>query len=222
MVEDRKENGECDDRAEENPLPYLDIVAFVVEESASAQYDSEKEEQDGLSHSSVLDGPEDVGRKSVSDTGDGDFEYASFRHGRPDRSIACLAAQIHYRSAWVNKAKNQIHKFYRLHEHQYYKCPYQLVARSDQWYDDDSAYSVYEQDVTVIEHQIEYSEKHEQDHAPEEARTEVNALLCLIVVLDEEAQSEEHCEYRIHFSCEKEECAVEDFLIEACPEFVLW
>ena len=62
------------------------------------------------------------------------------------------------------------------------------------------------------------SETEEKYHSPEESWSEVHALLCLVVMLDIEAQSEKHGEDRVHLSCEKEEDGIPYSLIQGCPE----
>ena len=69
QIEDRKEQNEARKRDNKNVLPYDKIVSFIVEQSFTSEEDSEEEKAHSLRHSAVFNGPKEVYRQSVTDSG---------------------------------------------------------------------------------------------------------------------------------------------------------
>ena len=136
-------------------------------------------------------------------------------------TVASAASQIKRQCRRIRKSLDEIYQFHRLKKHEHDEEPYHLVACTYERNDYQTTDCIYEEDVSVIEEQVEETQKHQQDHSPDESGSEVNAFLCLIVMLDKEAQSEQYREYRIHLSCEQKEDGIPDSGIDCSPEVTL-
>ena len=69
QIVDRKEQNEARKRDNKNVFPYDKIVSFIVEQSFTSEEDSEEEKAHSLRHSAVFNGPKEVYRQSVTDSG---------------------------------------------------------------------------------------------------------------------------------------------------------
>lgn len=184
----------------------------------AADEDAQHEEEQRLGHAPVLDGPKEVAGQSVAYAGDGHVPDGTVclcrHHGCEETS----RTDVHGLCLRVDQAKNEIHHLNGLDEQQDGNDCQSLITEPDQWQDNQTAHGVEEQDIAVEEAEIQQSKHHQQYHAPDEARTEIDAALGLIVVLDEEAQSEQQGKDRIHLSGQQEEHRVPYRLVE-CRRF---
>ena len=191
------------------------MVALVVEHPGAAEQYAYGEEADGLREAAVRYRPLEVADEAVGDSGSGDIEEtalgAGLEHGHV---VFSAAAERERRRLGVDEGAYYAHYLDRLDEHHRGNRDEHGVAGADERDDEERADGVDSQDVAVVEAEVKQTPCEEQQHAPEETRPEVDAFLRLVVVLDEEAQSEEQGEDRVHLASEDEEGGVPYGLVE--------
>ena len=143
-----------------------------------------------------------------------DIQKRTFTAWNEHGCIMRIAAKIQRKSSRIHCSKDYVDEFDRLDHQEQCECNDQLVACSDERNHEKSANTIYEQDVSVVEQQVKQTEHHQKNHSPHESWSEIHSFLCLIVMLDIEAKTEEHREDGVHLAGKPEEGSVEDGLVQ--------
>ena len=111
-----------------------------------------------------------------------------------------LAIQFPHGAVVERGARQQTIKLYGLDGQQDDDAPHPLRRQITDGDKQQAVARIQHQDVAIVEGYVDDTKHKQQAHTPGKAAREVLALLLLVVVHDEETQSEEHGEDAVHLA----------------------
>ena len=213
-IAQRTEHGEGRQRPHQRATPHRRVAPLVIEHAPPPEPKAEQEEEERLRETPVFQSPSEVYGQAVAQSRPGNVEPAAALLGREYGDEQVVRAEVERLQAGVYEAAHEIKQLHRLQGQQQSKSQNNAVARPHERQHKQAAHGVDRKNVAVEKQKVEQTEAEEQHHAPREARTEVEAALRLVVVLYEQRQPEQHCEYGVHLVGEHKERNVPHGLVK--------
>ena len=176
-------------------MPNLQVLSLIIEHPLASQLHAEDEEAEQLCQSATEDVEPEIEFESVAQVVDGIL---------PERAVLVqgyrAVVNLKERGMVYRGAAQQAEQFHGLDGQQADDAPDRFRGQVTDRDEQQAIACVEHEDVAVVEGHIDEAEHEKQTHAPGEAAREVFPPLLLVVVHDEETQTEEHGKDTIHLS----------------------
>ena len=192
---DNTQNDDNECRNAKDDMPPMQVTPLVVEEPVTPQLHAEDEQAEQLGESTAEDVEPQVQFEPISE-----IVYGILPKCAIFMQTDGFVVYLKERGVVNLRSRKQTEQFYWLDGQQANDAPDNSRWQKTDGDEQQSIDCIKHQNVTIVESNVDKAKDKQQAHAPGKTAGKRLPLLLLVVVHDEEAQSEEHGEDAIHLA----------------------